>query len=234
MDSRKSWGLLKVGTTPPTTYKNLTQVTGWKEVVAFEFFGSIVHRSACRIIIGEELCRDENFLRKSTSFMQGIFINALVIVKIPLGLLRPSFAWLISPVHRWQLRSCENILLPVLRRRMEARSSGENPTAVKLDVIEWTFGLYPEIASHEHLPLVSRELLHTLWAGSSAPGGMMTEILYQLLLHPQHIEPLREEAIQAIKRDGWSEKMLSSLVLQDSFIREVNRLFPTGSSMPQR
>lgn len=218
----------------PTTYTSLIKITGWKEIVAFDFFSSIAHRNACRIIIGDELCRDEDFLKKSMNFMKGIFINALVIVKLPLGPLRPSLAWLISLVHRWQLRSCERIMLPVLRRRLEARKIAENQDVGTLDGIEWTFGLHQDLNHEEALSKVSKELLHTLWAGSSAPGGMMTEILYQLLLHPQHIEPLREEATQAIKEDGWSEKMLSSLLLQDSFIREVNRLFPTGSSRSQK
>ncbi|KAF2675650.1 cytochrome P450, partial [Lentithecium fluviatile CBS 122367] len=209
--------------------KELGTIQGWKEIVAFDFFSNIAHRNACRIIIGDELCRDEEFLQKSMNFIKGIFINALVIVKLPLGPLRPSLAWLISLVHRWQLRSCERILLPVLRRRLEARNTAENRNMGKLDAMEWTFGLHQELTHYGTLSKVSKELLHTLWAGSSAPGGMMTEILYQLLLHPQHIEPLREEARKAIKEDGWSEKMLSSLLLQDSFIREVNRLFPTGS-----
>lgn len=74
------------------------------------------------------------------------------------------------------------------------------------------------------------ELLHNLWAASSAPGGMMTEIVYQLLQDPQYIEPLRHEARKAVDEFGWSEKMLARLHLQDSFIREVNRLLPTGSS----
>lgn len=162
--------------------------------------------------------------------MKGIFVNALVIVKLPLGPFRAILAWPISLILRWQLLVCERLMSPILETRIEERNDYNDADGTTLDAIESTFNLYPEEAQKEHVSRLSKELLHTLWAGSSAPGGMMTEVLYQLLMHPEHMAPLRDEALYAIKKHGWSEKMIGCLPLQDSFIREVNRLFPTGSS----
>ncbi|KAL1852794.1 hypothetical protein Daus18300_012038 [Diaporthe australafricana] len=55
---------------------------------ARNLFSAITHRTASRILIGKELCRQERFFRLSTSFIMSIFFTALVIVKLPLGPLR--------------------------------------------------------------------------------------------------------------------------------------------------
>ena len=53
------------------------------------------------------------------------------------------------------------------------------------------------------------ELLHNLWAGSSSPGGLMTEVIYQLLLHPEDLDSIRKEAEEKVNLYGWSEKIVS-------------------------
>jgi hypothetical protein len=55
-------------------------------------------------------------------------------------------------------------------------------------------------------------------------------MIFQILLEPQYLEPLRDEASKALKAHGYLEKFFSTLVQQDSFIREINRVYPTSSS----
>lgn len=121
-----------------------------------------------------------------------------------------------------------HVLLPVVRKRVEESRNGAE--SKRLDAIQWTLYLFPETAENTDYDRFMKELLHNLWAGSSAPGGMMTEIIFQLLLHPEDLKALQKEASEAFRQYGWSEKMLINLHLLDSFIRETNRLFPTGSS----
>ncbi|KAI3326352.1 cytochrome P450 [Xylariaceae sp. AK1471] len=196
--------------------------------VARDFFTAIVHRSASRILIGDELCRNEGFIRESTGFVMSIFITALAIVKLPFGPLRNWLAYPISRWHRRKLARCTNMLLPVLERRIEEHNSQDKPHEPKLDAIEWFLMLSkPTEVSKQRL---AAELMHNLWAGTSAPGGLVTEITFQLLLQPKYKGPLLTEAIEALGNDGrWTEKALSRLPLLDSFIRETNRLNPTGS-----
>ncbi|MCJ1352273.1 MAG: hypothetical protein MMC33_002257 [Icmadophila ericetorum] len=208
----------------------LGNFTGWKEVTAMSFFGSVAHRTATRVMICAELCRDEKFIRLSMDFVMSIFVTALVIVKLPLGPLRGLLAWPLSLLHRWKLHRCHKILLPIVHKRMATRGVTAGKTiALPVDAIEWTLAFSKPDSPHNTPEMVTTELLHNLWAGSSAPGGLMTELVYQLLLEPKYLERLREEASNALKAHGWSEKALDSLYLQDSFIREVNRLYPTGS-----
>ncbi|KAL9119449.1 MAG: hypothetical protein Q9187_003996, partial [Circinaria calcarea] len=54
-------------------------------------------------------------------------------------------------------------------------------------------------------------------------------MLFLILEDPSYLEPLRREVDDAIAKHGWSEKIINSLPLQDSFIREVNRMYPIFS-----
>ncbi len=202
-----------------------------REVNAMKFFSGIVHRSATRVMIGSELCRDEDFLKETTNLLDSIFFTATMIVNLPLGPFRPAFVWLLTLPHKWKLARCAKKLQPVLLERIKKRRS-ERVGQEQLvgDAIDWTLDLIKDDPKYDTPERLAHELLHNLWAASSAPGGMMTEIVYQLLTYPEYIEPLRSEAEKAVKEGGWTEKMLANLHLQDSFIREVNRLLPTGAS----
>lgn len=193
--------------------------------------GAIAHRTASRIMIGEEISRDERFIHFSMSFVESIFTNALVIVNLPLGPFRNWCAWPLSILHRRKLEKCVKMLLPIVALRLNEQQS-EDKLPVRLDGIEWTIVFAGSDPRDKDPRRIAEEVLHNLWAGSSAPGGLITEMLYQLLMEPKYIEPLREEIQKAISESGeWSEKALNGLPLQDSFIREINRLYPTGASM---
>jgi aspirochlorine biosynthesis cytochrome P450 monooxygenase len=200
-----------------------------RSVTARDFFTAIVHRAASRVLIGEELCRDEGFVGESIGFVLSLFVTALVIVKLPLGPLRDHLAYPISFWHRRKLARCTKMLLPVLRKRITECNFHQGTREPRLDAIEWSLGL--ESSNEVDEERLAAELMHGLWAGTSAPGGLVTEIVFQLLLEPHYKEPLIKEGMEALADENkWTEKALSRLPLLDSFIRETNRLNPTGSS----
>jgi cytochrome P450 len=164
--------------------------------------------------------------------LQSIFFTAIIAVNLPLGPLRHYLVLVFTLPHKWKLDKCVRQLQPVVEERMQqrlCRGSGPNEEDRIGDAIEWTLDLVTGHPKYDTPERLTHELLHNLWAASSAPGGMMTEIVYQILTYPEYIAPLREEAEKAVKEQGWTEKMLANLNLQDSFIREVNRLLPTGA-----
>ena len=188
----------------------------------------IGHRVACRFMIGPGLCRDEAFVGSSATFLESIFLNALIIVKLPLGPFREALAKPLSYFHARKLRHSVRLLLPYLVERIAEH--GENKLAEYTDAISWTLEFPDADPKHNRADYLARELLHGLWAASSAPGGMMTEMLYQLLMEPKYLDHLRDEADAALSENGgWNEKTLDGLPLLDSFIREVNRMYPTGA-----
>ncbi|KAI0516995.1 cytochrome P450 [Xylaria bambusicola] len=199
----------------------------WQEVTAMPLFSEIAHRIAARFLIGKELCRDELFIKRSMSMLQSLFVTALVTAKLPLGRCRSFFAHPISLFHQWRLWQCTNMLLPVIESRIEEVQ--RTSTGSQVDAIQWTLDLIPETLRSVNHRRFAHELLHNLWAGSAAPGGMITEVLYQLLIHQENFVAIKEEIENSHAEHGWSEGMINALSLLDSFIRETNRLLPTGS-----
>ncbi|KAI0902786.1 hypothetical protein F4823DRAFT_569366 [Ustulina deusta] len=61
-------------------------------------------------------------------------------------------------------------------------------------------------------------------------SSRVTEMVFQVLMDPKLLADLRDEVMLALEEHGWTEKLLRKLALQDSFIRELNRLYPTGAS----
>lgn len=120
------------------------------------------------------------------------------------------------------------VLQPVIERRIEKRKNNDTPGGEENDGIEWTLDLTSDKDMDPHQ--LSHEVLHNLFAGSLAPGALITEMVYQAMTIPGLVEELRQEAEKALAEHGWSEKLLQDLALQDSFIRELNRVYPTGSS----
>lgn len=178
--------------------------------------------------MGPELCRNTDYISQSMDFTESIFVNGMTLTMLPLGPFRKIGSWIGSFRHRQTLKKTLEIIMPVVQQRLAKKAA--NPRAVfHKDSIEWLIDLTRSIPTENDSRRVSLYLLHNLWAGSAAPGGLVTQMVFQTLLEPKYLECLRLEAEKAVSSHGWSDKALNAMVLQDSFIREINRLYPTGS-----
>jgi cytochrome P450 len=185
----------------------------------------ISHRVMSRLIAGEELARNEKFLRLSRIFANSVMMTGMAIAVLPLGPFRKPLGWLIAQYHRWNLCKVMKVVEPVVARRMiEAQEQKNVP--VYNDSIEWAIKLDdpPERDSRR----VSLEMLHVLEAAGGAPGAMISEIIYQLLIEPHYTQLLREELETAMASREDLNEALQNCPLMDSFIMETNRLYPVG------
>lgn len=55
-----------------------------------------------------------------------------------------------------------------------------------------------------------------------------TNAFYQLLSHPEYIEPLRHDVETAVAEEGWTKAGLDKMLKIDSFIRESHRISGAG------
>ncbi|KAF2179247.1 putative cytochrome P450 monooxygenase [Zopfia rhizophila CBS 207.26] len=201
----------------------------WKAFTAAQLSQKIMHRVTSRILIGTELCRDENYLRSSTTLNNSVFINGLVMTMLPLGPLRRLGCHFFSFLHRRNIRNAMKDILPVVTKRFEEFQNQDKDSLEALDAIQWSLEFSAGNKKEHNPEWIALSLLHNLWAGSAAPAGLVTQMIFQTLLEPQYLDPLRSEAVKAIGTYGWTDKALSSMPLIDSFIRELNRLYPTGA-----
>lgn len=153
----------------------------------------------------------------------------MVIISLPFGPLRKFFSWVVALSHRRNLGKAVALLQPVVSRRMgERKRRGDSFEDKPNDGIEWTLDLTSDSDMDPYR--VSLEVLHNLFAGSLTPGALITEMIFQAMMDSKLLDDLRIEAQQALEEHGWTDKLFVSLSLQDSFIRELNRVYPSGSS----
>jgi cytochrome P450 len=62
-----------------------------------------------------------------------------------------------------------------------------------------------------------------------ALANLNLQMVYQVLMTPEYLEPMREEIRNAVDTHGWTDKALINMPLVDSFLRETNRLYPNGA-----
>jgi cytochrome P450 len=208
--------------------KRLLPSTEWKTFKTVDLFIMISHRVVSRLLAGEELCRDENFIQTSLKFGDSVFVTGLIISQLPFGPFRGIAGWVLAQYHRLLLRRVMRMVEPVVQKRMiEAREKGTVPRYD--DSIEWAIKI--DEAHERDSRTISLEMLHILEAAAGAPGAMISEMMYQLLVEPHYIQPLRKEIQQAKAGNPSLNEMLQKLPLMDSFIMEINRMFPVGGGM---
>lgn len=122
-----------------------------------------------------------------------------------------------------------NIVSNAFAERMEEMKNN-NDRKPETDAIEWTINLLPDRPAREQgsppLWRLSHQLIHLLGASYTPTGFAVTQMIWKVLAYPEYLEPLRKEADEAVAQFGLSSKIVNALPLQDSFIRECNRLHP--------
>lgn len=209
----------------------------WTCHTAAELCAKLMHRTTSRILMGHELCRDDAYLRTSQSLTDSIFVYGLAMSMLPMrSLLRGAYDFIFSIFHRRALNKALMVILPVVESRFaefQTRSPGPiNKQEEHCDSIEWSLSLTKGNPKEHNPHWIAYSLLHNIWAGSAAPGGLVTQMVFQVLMEQpeKYLEPLRSEVQTALdKHGGYTDKALNSMVNLDSFVREISRVYPTGS-----
>lgn len=194
---------------------------------------NLVFRTVIPVIFGTELSRNEELLKAIQHLFQWNFLTGVILLKLPLGPLRNILGRPLYQLQRRRLQRVVNIMAPVIDKRLE------EPTIDKtgLDGISCTLALlddYPLRPNTSPSYQIANELVQNYLAATLNPASVITQMIFQVLEEPNYLEPLRKEAEQAIAEHGWNEKIINDLRLQDSFIREIGRVYPLASLQAQR
>lgn len=201
----------------------------WKSFNASELCAKLVHRTTSRILVGLDLCRNDEYLDVSARFSRSLFIYGTLWNFVALGPLRRLFARLTIGGHTRDLKHATRMLLPVIQKRTIDRDNGID-TSENRDMLQWILNAPASVPSDEEPTQQAYHLLHLTFAASSASGVLVTQALFQLLCFPEYVEPLRDELERSLAENGgWTDKALSSMLLMDSFLRETMRMYPAGS-----
>ncbi|KAI1120157.1 putative cytochrome P450 monooxygenase [Nemania abortiva] len=205
-------------------------LSDWKTFNASVLCERLLHRTTSRILVGPGLCRDEEYIDVSGRFSKSLFIFGTFWNFVSLGPLRKLFALLTIRGHTRDLDQATLMLLPVIQGRLIERSNGTDISEKYTDMLQWIMDTPSSIPEDDDPVHQAHHLLHLTFAASSASGILVTQGLFQCLMFPEYVKPLREEVERALQENaGWTDKALSSMPLLDSFLRESMRMYPAGS-----
>ncbi|KAI6360231.1 hypothetical protein MCOR03_006256 [Pyricularia oryzae] len=200
-----------------------TETKDWMEINPGHIM-LIVSRMSSRIFMGEELCRDQEWIRASSDYVAHAFRQTAFLSSWPASLRR-----IVHWVHpdslavREKLQRCRKVLEPHLAKRQaviqEAQACGKQSPFD--DSIEWfnteVQGKKPDPASAQiALSLVA---IHTT-------SDLLMQTMTDIAKSPELFAPLRQEAIETLSNFGLKKTAFQKLVLMDSCFKESQRIRP--------
>ncbi|PVH91565.1 cytochrome P450 monooxygenase-like protein [Periconia macrospinosa] len=197
----------------------------WKDAVLQESILTLVARLSSRIFLGEELCRNEDWLDITKNYTVNAFKAAVMMTVVP-SFLKPLLPYVSKDCKevRAQRDRAREIIKPVIEKRRalkeKARLAGQ-PIPVLNDALEWGEQEHNGVSYNPaDLQLVlSFAAIHTT-------TDLTMSTLLLLANKPDEVRELREEMVRVLKAEGWRKSALFNMKLLDSALKETQRLKP--------
>ncbi|KAL6161530.1 hypothetical protein ACJQWK_08455 [Exserohilum turcicum] len=205
----------------------------WKTMSLAKMTSSIVARMSSRVFLGEEICRNEDWLAITTQYTDNAFMAAMEMQIIPV-FIKPLLSYFFpkSKLVCNQMRRAREIIAPVLAKRRaikeQARINNE-PMPHFNDALEWAEA---EFRGQPYDPASVQLILS--FAAIHTTTDLACEVMLRLANEPSQITALREEMIDVLSKEGWKKTALYNLKLLDSAVKEAQRLRPSETLQLRR
>ncbi|KAI0386005.1 cytochrome P450 [Hypomontagnella monticulosa] len=210
--------------------KAVRDSSAWHEIALAPFTVDISARMALRIFVGEELCRDEDWLRITEQYE---------LSWIPTSSRLHEVAWPFRRIFHWFIPECKELrdimkearrlLAPTIdkrRTRNQAAAAAGREVPRYNDAIEWFeeeaklrgWGYDVSLAADVQM-ILGITSIHTT-------SDLMEQFMIDLGQHPDVLQPIREEVIHHLQLGGISKASLYNMKLLDSALKETQRRKP--------
>ncbi|KAF4458409.1 cytochrome P450 [Fusarium albosuccineum] len=166
----------------------------------------LIARISSRVFLGEELCRDESWLKITREHAMNGFVAADLLRAWP-EVLRPVVHWFLTHCRtaRSQIKEAATIIGPVIAKRRAAKAAalkeGRDPPVYN-DAIEW-FEQASKGASYD--PALSQLFLSTVAIHTTT--DLLCQTMIDIARHPELFEPLREEIMAVLREEEYDWKL---------------------------
>lgn len=188
----------------------------------------LIARLSSRVFLGEELCRNAEWLEITKSYSKNSFLAG--------DLLRQYASWL-RPIAchfipqcrllKKQVAEARRVLAPLLRTRQQERETAlaqGKPEPSYNDTIQWVL----EESQGSPYDPVGAQLGFSVVAINTTTD-LVTETMLRLIERPQLVEDVRKEIVEVLLAQGWTKSALFNMKLLDSVVKETQRLKPLTS-----
>jgi hypothetical protein len=212
---------------PPNIEKNCLSEIDWHSFALKTSIERLVAQLSSKIFLGDELCRDEEWLRVTTDYARNA-TRAAEDLRLWPKIVRPIIALFLKSSRkiRSELNMARNILAPVLEKRRRARDialkEGRVPE-IDHNAMQWI----DEIAKgRPYDPAVMQLGLATVAILTSA--DLLTQAILDICGKEKLIQELRDEIVTVLQEDGVKKTAMYKLHLMDSVLKESQRMKPAG------
>ncbi|KAF8193437.1 cytochrome P450 [Pholiota molesta] len=192
----------------------------WIPLPALHFMTGCASRVTARLFVGTVKANDEEYIRLSTDWAQGIIRISCLLNGTP-AFCRRTVNWLFNPLPKVLRLTQKNIRSLVLKRSIELKSKGQAREEDE-DFLDELIRAKNDGALDSLL--ISKKLLSASFAAIHTTSTILTFTLFYLASHPEYIPILRDEITSCIEEDQWSKNSLHGMAKLDSFLRESLRL----------
>ncbi|KZL74216.1 cytochrome P450 [Colletotrichum tofieldiae] len=207
-----------------STAAHFSTITEWHQITPKDDIIQIVSRLSARVFMGEELCRDDEWVRVSANYASAAFSVGGELGHWPRWT-RRIVHWFLPSC--WKVRhllaTCRKVLKPHLERRhtckVTALAHGDTKPVFN-DSIEWF-----EQEETKKRDATTRQIALSLVAIHTT-SDLLQQTMIDLAYHPELFEPLREEILRVLNAEGLTKTALYSMKLMDSVIKESQRMKP--------
>ncbi|TGO17826.1 hypothetical protein BTUL_0014g00200 [Botrytis tulipae] len=196
----------------------------WVSVLGFDTVVKLVVHDFARISVAS-LERNKEWMEIQRMFPENVFRVAIQMRVIPPYLKRISSylmpaSWAVSR----NLHSAQRLITPIVEERRRMETVNDPDYKPPNDFLQWLMDEAWNERDGQPAELVHRLLVLAL-ASVHTTSMTATQVLYDIIAHPEYLEPLREEILQALKEDGgWQKTTLTKMRKLDSFMKESQRL----------
>ncbi|KAI1118241.1 cytochrome P450 monooxygenase [Nemania sp. NC0429] len=206
---------------------SMGESTEWHEVTLMPAARDIIARMSSRVFLGEELARNEEWLRIMKGYTVDMFRAFDVLTRYPTNL-RPYIGWLFPECRRVRdyYGRVKNLVEPVLKKREEmaqAALAAGQPAPEYNDALEWI--KQESKANNIKYDTTTFQLIISTVAVNTTTDALHSTLV-ALLQHPGSLQAVRDEIVQVLKTEGWKKTSLYNMKLMDSALKETQRVRP--------
>lgn len=196
-------------------------VAEWQEIVLLRHIPQIIAQVSSRILVGQDLCRDPQWLRIAVKYTADSVAGAGVIARWP-RILQPITHWFIPDCQKVQehVEAARKLMEPFIRQRRQERQNKKTPKEAR-DAIDW---FYEVVEDEPFDPVTFQLTLATVAIHSTS--DLLVKVLHDICSHPQLIDELREEVVNVLGAEEFKRSSINNLKLMDSVLKESQRLKP--------
>ncbi|KAI3539369.1 p450 monooxygenase [Colletotrichum abscissum] len=213
--------------------KHFTNKAEWHEIPLKILAFKIVSQLSSRVYLGEELCRNDDWLQVTVDYTRDS-MQAAQDLRLWPRFLRPLAYWYLPRCRaiRQELQTSFNIVDPVLqnrRREKEKRVKQGLEPVRHLDAMQWM----EDAANGRPYDATVAQIMMAIAANFSGSDSLSTLMIY-LCQDPQLVEDMRKEVITVLSENKWSKSTLYKLRLMDSVLKESQRMKPAAIAVMRR